>query len=273
MTTDDVPAGLTLCRESGWNQTEADWRLLLEPPSVFRAAAVGGRVVGSAGALVYGDRLAWVCMVLVSPAERGRGLGTRLVEQILERLPTVRAVGLDATPKGRPVYERLGFVETASLWRLAATGGEAALRASAPARPMTEGDLLRVLPWDEAAFGACRARMLRQALAAAPEYAWCVGEGHAISAYGLGRHGVNAEHIGPVVADTLPAASAVIRACLGAHPGRRFFVDAPARPEWQSALGRLGFREERPFTRMYRHGRSPSARSEQVFAAFGPELG
>ena len=273
LTVDDVQDGLVLCRESGWNQTEADWRLLLAPPSVFRAAVVEGRVVGSAGAMIYGDALAWVCMVLVSPAQRGQGLGKCLVEQVLERLEAVRAIGLDATPKGQSVYAALGFEPTGSLARLLATSGEIASLPSDDARPMTEADLLRVLPRDEAAFGADRARVLRHAFTGAPEYAWCVGTAEAIRAYGLGRHGALAEHIGPVVAETEDAAAAVVRACLGAHPGRPFFLDAPARPEWREALSKMGFREQRPFTRMHRGGLLPTAQTEDVYAAVGPELG
>jgi hypothetical protein len=56
-------------------------------------------------------------MVLVSPPFRGRGIATRLVEQVLERLPEVRAVGLDATPDGQSVYARLGFEPKARLTR------------------------------------------------------------------------------------------------------------------------------------------------------------
>ena len=273
MTADDVSDGLALCRESGWNQTEADWRMLLEPPSVFRAAVVAGRVKGSAGAMIYGDVLAWVCMVLVSPAQRGRGLGTRLVEQVLERLPAVRAVGLDATPKGQSVYARLGFTPTANLARLLATSSTPSLRPPAEARPMTQTDLGRVLPRDQAAFGADRARVLRYAFASAPELAWCVGTGEAIRGYGFGRHGAHADHIGPVVADAPDAAATVVRACLEANPGRRFFLDAPEQPPWREALSDMGFREQRPFTRMYRGGASPKAQPEHIYAAFGPELG
>lgn len=138
---------------------------------------------------------------------------------------------------------------------------------------MTEADLVRVLIRDREAFGADRARVLRLAFTSAPEYAWCVGEDDAVVAYGLGRHGMNAEHIGPIVADTVSGAAAVVGACLSAHPGRRFFLDAPAWPEWRAALGRFGFSEQRPFARMYRHGVLPQARPEQVYAAFGPELG
>jgi GNAT superfamily N-acetyltransferase len=273
MRLDDVRDGLALCRESGWNQTEADWRMLLDPPSVFRAAVVDGRVVGCAGAMIYGDALAWVCMVLVSKSRRGQGLGTRLVEQVLERLPAVGAVGLDATPKGQSVYSRLGFEPTSSLARLLATSGDATERTTGEARPMTEADLLGVLSRDEATFGADRGRVLRHAFASAPEYAWCVGRGDATRAYGLGRRGALAEHLGPVVAETQEAAAAVVRACLGAHPGQHFFLDAPDWPEWRKTLGGIGFREQRPFLRMYRGGRAPIGQPERAYAAFGPELG
>jgi GNAT superfamily N-acetyltransferase len=269
---DDVPAGLALCRQSGWNQTEADWRLLLEPPSVFRVAEQQGRVVGCAGGVVYGSELAWICMVLVERSARGQGLGTRLVTQVLERLPPVGAVGLDATPQGEPVYSRLGFAGASALGRLEAT--VALVKAPSGPRPITEADLPALLARDRAVFGTDRGRILRSALADAPEYAWCLGEGGARApAYCLGRGGANAAQIGPVVASSPEAALDVVAAAVAHHTGRRFFLDAPAWGEWRSALERrLGFREQRPFTRMYR-GVAPRSRPEHSYAVFGPEFG
>ena len=42
MTGDDVPAGLALSRQAGWNQTEADWRraLALQPDGCFVASVL-----------------------------------------------------------------------------------------------------------------------------------------------------------------------------------------------------------------------------------------
>ena len=65
----DVDDGLRLCRAAGWNQRAEDWQAMLAHGS-FRVAVRGDRVVGSAGTLVYGRRLAWVAMVLVDPSER-----------------------------------------------------------------------------------------------------------------------------------------------------------------------------------------------------------
>jgi GNAT superfamily N-acetyltransferase len=276
MTTDDVADGLVLSGQNDWNQTEEDWRLLLEPPSVFRAAVLDGRVVGCAGAVVYGDRLAWVCMVLVDRTERGRGLGTRLVEQVLARLPPVAAVGLDATAKGRPVYQRLGFGGASTLARLRAVapaGGFGGFDVPGAARPLTESDLPSVLERDRAAFGADRGPLLRHALSTRPEYAWCVGGPRGIEAYAFGRRGRNADQIGPIVADSFHAARDVLTACLARHPGRPFFVDATPWPGWRTELARLGFREQRDFTRKYRAGSTHDDQAERVYGATGPEFG
>lgn len=266
----DVPAGLRLCRQSGWNQTGADWHLLLEPPSLVRLAVIGDRVVGSAGGVVYGDRLAWVCMVLVDPAERGHGLGTELVAQVLERLPKTTAVGLDATPQGRPVYERLGFRAAFELGRLERAPGSRP-SAAASVRPLAAADLPRVLAEDAVVFGADRGRLLRHALGAAPEYAWGVaGEGSPV-AYAFGRHGENADQVGPVIAPAVPQARALVSACL-AGARRRVFLDAPAWPEWRTCLAELGFREQRTFTRMFLAGLGPRFRPQSVYAILGPEF-
>src|SRR5437764_9593530 len=109
---DDLPAALRLKELARWNQTEADWlRLLrLEPRGCF-AAAVGGRVVGTATTTTYGRELAWVGMVLVDPEYRRRGIASRLMSAALAYLDdgAVATVKLDATPDGHPVYEKLGF--------------------------------------------------------------------------------------------------------------------------------------------------------------------
>jgi len=274
LTAADIPAGLRLCRQSGWNQTETDWRVLLEPPSVFRGALTDDRLIGTAGAVVYGDRLAWVCMVLVDVAERGRGLASALVDQVLERLLPSALVGLDATPKGQPVYEKLGFVGGATLARLEVTSPAEPAPLRPGTRPLTEGDMPQVLRRDREVFGADRGRVLRAVRVSSPRHAWCVESGGEIVAYGFGRTGHDADQLGPIVATEIADAQAIVEASLDARPGRRFFLDASPETQWRQALAGLGFREQRGFTRMYRGGRSSApAREEQCLAILGPEFG
>src|SRR5262249_27243565 len=221
LTPADVASGLALCRRIGWNQTEADWRALLEPPSAFRAAELGGRIAGTAGAMAYGRELAWVCMVIVDPDVRGRGLAARLVSDVLDRVGSFAVVGLDATPQGRPVYARLGFADGPALARMVALPG----RKPAPAglaRRMRNGDLDAVLRWDRELFGADRGRVLRFALETAPEYAWIREGRNGLESYCFGRHGHDAEQVGPVAARAAEAARDVLAAALAARPDRRF---------------------------------------------------
>jgi GNAT superfamily N-acetyltransferase len=274
MAADDVAAGLRLCRANNWNQTEADWRVLLEKPSVFRVAALpDGRVVGTAGAIGYGRELAWVCMVLVDAAERGHGLGSALVAQVLERLGSFESVGLDATPKGRPVYARLGFADAYGLVRAAAGVSVEKPTSAVEARPMTEADLEGVLAWDREVFEADRARVLRRAFDAAPEQARVVAAEGALDGYCFGRRGHHSDSIGPVVARSREAARALVGAGLRSGAERRVIVDAVAAPEWRADLEALGFREERGLTRMYLGGRRPAETREPLWAVFGPEFG
>ena len=91
---------------------EADWRrlLCLQPDGCF-VAELDGIAVGTTTTCIFGP-VAWVAMVLVDEAVRGRGIGTALMRHALAYLDGlgVERVRLDATPLGRPVYKKLGFV-------------------------------------------------------------------------------------------------------------------------------------------------------------------
>jgi len=119
MTTADIPLGMQLKEQAGWNQTEADWlRFLdLEPDGCF-VAEWNGEPVATTTTCILGD-VAWVAMVLVDAGVRRHGIGTALMQQALRFLDerNVRSIRLDATPLGRPVYEKLGFVPDYQLAR------------------------------------------------------------------------------------------------------------------------------------------------------------
>ena len=65
MTVDDVPLGMRLKGQAGWNQIEADWRrfLALEPDGCF-VAELDGKPVATTTTCVF-DSVAWIAMVLV----------------------------------------------------------------------------------------------------------------------------------------------------------------------------------------------------------------
>lgn len=275
MTPEDIPAGLRLCRASRWNQVGRDWEqfLRLEP----RGAAVAvkeDRVVGTVATLRYGADFRWVAMVLVDPAERGRGIGTGLLQQGLSLLSGAGAARLDATPAGEGLYRRLGFVEEQRLTRLeraaaplASHGGDRGVRV------LREEDWAAVLALDRRVFGADRSRMLRWLSDGAGEYALVAGDAE-LEGFVLGRHGHHFEHLGPVIAMGTDVARRLVGACTAQHPERSFILDAPdAQSVWRAWLAEAGFVTQRPFIRMYRGAQAPPGCTAQMFASIGPEFG
>src|ERR1700753_149172 len=113
MTTQDIPGGVRLNTVVGWNQTEADWeRFLAANPSGCFVMDDDGKIVGSAATLPFDGKFAWISMVLVDPDYRNRGIGTSLLQRAIEYLDStgMATQKLDATPAGKPLYEKLGFV-------------------------------------------------------------------------------------------------------------------------------------------------------------------
>lgn len=276
MRADDVPGGLRLCRASGWNQVARDWLFFLAhaPEGCMVAGDADDAVIGTSVAMTYADALTWIAMVLVDPAHRGHGLGTRLLHEALSAVPADRACGLDATPAGEGLYRRAGFLVVERLQRMTRAAGALPVPGGGTddrrVRPMTAGDLPRVVAFDAAANGVDRRPLVEWLATGAPEYAWVCGD-EEIEGFVLGRPGHLCEHLGPVLARDEPTARALIRKCLQMYPERRFLVDAPLRDPWVGWLEAQGFAARRPFTRMMR-GAVPEGDHAVRFATAGPEL-
>ena len=118
----DIPRGLALCRQAGWNQLERDWKIFLTLSPDGCLAVEEDMVIGTAATLKYGDRVSWIGMVLVDKEYRGRGIGMELLLKALDLLKKETTVKLDATPAGRQLYLKLGFVEEYPLSRMIKPG-------------------------------------------------------------------------------------------------------------------------------------------------------
>ena len=269
---EDAAAGRVLSAEIGWNQTAADWTSMIGrgPGWICRDSA--GRTVATALTLPYGERFAWIAMVLVTEAWCRRGIAGALMHRAVEAtLKAALIPGLDATPAGRTVYGALGFRDIYGITRLRA---ESLCLDGSPdqsrARRLRAMDLAEALAFDRIAFGADRATLLSDLHRRAADLAWMAETG---DGYCLGRPGRTAWQIGPVVAPDDQTATALIRAALGAVSGP-VMIDVPDRHgtlvNWLSGAG---FSPERSYTRMLLGHRAPLDTPERIFAIAGPELG
>ena len=79
-----VPAATELSTLAGWNQTEGDWRMLLDisPEGCF-AIEYEGSWRRPTMVICYGQELAWLGMVLTHPDYRRRGFARSLLEHAL----------------------------------------------------------------------------------------------------------------------------------------------------------------------------------------------
>ena len=265
MTREDIPGGLRLSRAAGWNQLEEDWRLAIDAPSKSWVAERNGAIIGTSALVRYGS-LAWVAMMLVDPAERRTGLGTRLLAEALAASSGADCVGLDATPAGEPLYRRAGFTDGYTLMRAKITVDAARLDGTGKARPMQAADLEAACRMDHESIGADRGRLLGSLFERAPECAWIVpGRG-----FCFGRPGSRYRQLGPIVAEDQGTARDLLASCLARLAGRTFAIDVPrADDAWLAWLGDVGFIEERPFLRMFLRGGLPARR---LYAICGPEF-
>jgi len=273
MTPSDIPAGMRLKELAGWNQTRGDWeRFLAASPEGCFVAESGGQVLGSAATITYENRFAWIGMVLVDPAARGQGMGTKLLEKTIEYLDARRVpcMKLDATPQGKPIYAKLGFQTEYEIerWALKRPPSASAHEFTATA------ELTAALRLDREVFGADRSELLGSVAREAPEFALLMRVGSRLAGYAFGRRGSRADHLGPWVAESEDAAVHMLDQFLSRATQGLIFVDALDDSPWAMPLLRArGFESARPLTRMFRGGNDCPGRPEVQGAILGPEFG
>jgi ribosomal protein S18 acetylase RimI-like enzyme len=272
MTRNDIPAGMQLKEVAHWNQTVADWELFLaaHPEGCF-VSEVDGRVVGTVTTIIYEDRFAWIGMLLVDREFRSRGIGRALLRQAIQHLDSrgVPCLKLDATPQGKPLYEKLGFVDEYEIerWELKREPPEPKSRATAR-------HLAEVLQLDREVFGADRNALLRALGESAPEFVQVLVGPTGVSGYSFGRHGSHSDHLGPWVARDESEAEQLLDTFLGRSARASIVVDCLKANAWaRGALQARGFELVRPLTRMRRGENLYPGRPEMVCAILGPEFG
>lgn len=272
---DDVDA---LVREARWNQVAADWHVFLAHGRVYALVTAAGRIVATTATLPYGGRFAWISMVLVAGEYRRRGLATQLMHRAMDELAAARLVPvLDATPDGRAVYRRLGFTDSWGFARLIRRERQSAPPFAAPAgvtiRPVTDADWPKLCIYDAAAFGAERGAVLAGLRGRLPSTQLVAARAGAIAGFLLGRDGMLAGQLCPLIADDDAIACALLARALDALDGPLFIDLADDKTTVRSFLETRGFAAVRPFTRML-YGTLPRFDDPaRTFAVVGPEFG
>lgn len=283
MTAADIPLGLRLARQAGWNQIESDWRrfLTMQPDGCF-VGELDGTPIATTAAFIFGP-VAWIAMVLVDAEFRRKGVATALLKHALDFLDRhgVRTIRLDATAAGQPVYEKLGFVPEYSLTRytgIAPVGRDAVRRFSPGFDGHTTNTLdlpsarAQIVAFDYRMTATPREKMLARLFEEFPEITRVLHHEGQLEGYITGRRGANATLIGPCVA-TPRAGPVLLNDAVSRCAGRPVFLDVPQdnAPALQIAEEH-GLSAQRHFTRMCR-GERIRDQVEAIWASSGPEKG
>jgi GNAT superfamily N-acetyltransferase len=260
----DIDTAVELSTSAGWNQTAADWDMLLRlAPDGCIAIDAGGKLRATATLFSYGRRLGWIGMVLTDPGYRRRGYARTLFEHLLRTADArgIASLKLDATDQGQPLYESLGFrleQPIARWWRR----GDPDTSARQVRGQITES-LYNI---DEEAFGVERRALLQGLAGRSAVFA-------AADGFAFLRPGLRASYAGPCVARSAEAARDLMQACIQEAGSSDCFWDLLPRNRAAGQLAReLGFEPRRELVRMVR-GASCDGREEWIYGIAGFELG
>jgi hypothetical protein len=213
--------------------------------------------------LCYGEKLAWIGMVLTNPEYRRMGFARRLMQSALGRAAELKieCIKLDATTDGQPLYEKLGFETEQVIERWSCEQpqkNEHAKLALSHISPSPE--------MDRAAFGADRTHLLAEL--ETRNVPATTAEAHCFS-----RNGTNFRYLGPCVAIEPQAARVVIEQTLRASTASGWYWDLLSSNKIAVELAReLGFVPKRRLERMSL-GKRLDKNDQMVYAIAGFELG
>lgn len=271
---EDITFALQLTDSEEWGYTPEDFHRFtrLEPEGCL-VAWEGQRRVGVTVVTTYGEA-AWIGSVIVTPQERGKGLGQVLVEAALDYAESkgVTTSWLNSYLQTVAFYKRLGFKPAGETVRLS---GMAEGTLQHEVKLASRSDIETIASFDRGFFGAPRLKLLWELYHDHGEsfLLWRVGEP---LGYIVGAPFPGGVEVGPwVVEPSRPEVGGMLlQHLLALYEGRTFTLSAPRENlQAQKLLAALGFQEAFRTVRMYKGRGEPGMDLQGIYAVAGLEKG
>ena len=274
----DIENAMNLSNAEGWNQTEKDWKLLIEnPQNTCLIAKIDNKAIGTTTAINYSNEVAWIGMVLVDKEYRGLGISKLLLENILKKLESCKSIKLDATPAGQQVYKKFGFKDEYIITRMTNSSRKSLLINEIEniiPEPIQSKNINEITALDEFVFGANRMQLIEYLIKEYPHKAWLLKHENKITGFVLGRDGNIYHHVGPVIASTITDAKILISKALRELNNQRVVMDVlNDKQELLNWLHSTGFTRQREFVRMYKKENLFPGMIDKLHLICGPEFG
>ena len=237
----DLAAMHRLAQQMSWPHRAEDCAQMFALGTGTVAVDATGLTVGVGLRWSFGRDVATIGLVLVAPDRQGRGIGRALMTALIANSEP-RALMLNATAEGLPLYEKLGFVSTGLVRQHQGRLDGGCVLPPAPAaalRRAVSTDHLALCALDAAVYGADRSGLVGRLLATGD--AWLVERAGQPEGFSVLRAFGRGMIIGPVVAQSEDEAIALVAAAAKAAPPGVLRLDIPAQAErlaaWLTAAG------------------------------------
>ncbi|TGQ52897.1 GNAT family N-acetyltransferase [Mesorhizobium sp. M1C.F.Ca.ET.193.01.1.1] len=270
LTASEVETLVDWAAGEGWNPGVGDAAALrAADPAGFIGAFVGNEMVAGISAVAYGADFGFIGLYICRPDRRGEGHGKAVWDAGMTRLGN-RIIGLDGVAEQRANYQRKGFVPAYETVRF--SGRAAGLTGGGGARSVTAANAAEILAYDRQCFPARREAFLREWLQA-PRIALMSTGSAGIAGYGVARRCREGFKVGPLFADEMNIALALMAELAGRTEGGELHVDVPAtQAGFTAMLQAAGMVPGFTTTRMYKGGK-PGNAPTKVFGITTLELG
>ena len=245
----DLSLNLALSSSVGWPDTEPEWRVIYDAARVLgvrRAGELAGQ-----GALGLFGGAGSIAKMVVAPSAQRQGIGGEILDRLLldAEQRGLTAVGLVATPLGKPLYESRGFVATGDVVITIGTPRRDALQESElPAVSNAE----QIIAIERRFSSISRDAMLRGRLAHS-----CATAVQGDAGFALATWHEKGTRVGPIIAADEACARSLTRAILRAVSGPLRFDIPGEKAEFRRWLVELGLVEKGVHTEMQRGGALP----------------
>ncbi|MDF7659625.1 GNAT family N-acetyltransferase [Erwiniaceae bacterium L1_54_6] len=241
MTADDIEQGFAMTQHLKWPHRREDWLqaqqlgdgVVAEEDGVYLGSAIGWR---------WGEQSATIGLVIVNDQFQGRGVGKQLMLALLEKFSGCN-VRLHATEMGKGLYAKLGFNVTGHIQqhqtRALAAVPQVVMPAGLTLRNATPADADLLTELDHQAHGMWRPRLLNHLIADSQTVILQDAQQRIHGFASLRRFG-HGWSIGPVIAQNLPVAQALVAALMQGLGGEFVRIDTDgAQPlaAWLETLG------------------------------------
>lgn len=273
----DIEKAINLVLSEGWNQTQEDWNLLIKgSENICLAAEVEGKLVATATAINYENKVAWIGMVLVNKKNRGKGISKILLNSLFDKLKSCQSIKLDATPAGQPVYKKVGFIDEHLINRMTNTffNSDLLQHSGIKAKRIQRKDIQAIIEFDKYVFGVNRTQLIQSLTEDYSEKCWVLKRNNNLVGFILGREGNKYHQIGPLSAGSLEDAKILITQVLRDLKGQSIIIDVlDDKKEYSEWLNTIGFVKQRDFTRMFKGNNLHHGDTLCQYLICGPEFG